>query len=383
MIYTLRDLFRDHFPSYARVHRLPGRAHRAAWSIRHCRSAELGGHVQRCACGAVERVWYNSCRHRLCAQCAGLARERWLAAERARLLATGHHHVVFTLPHDLNALWQYNREGLTNLLFTSAAATLKELLADPRYLGAEGGLLLGLHTWNRSLGLHPHIHALVTDGGFRDGQWRTPRRSHFLPARVVMALFRGKFLAALRTALASGALKLPPEVTPAHLASLCNRLGRAKWHVYLAQRYAHGEGVATYLARYLRGGPLKNGQLRPTPDGRLRLQPRRDDTSAERPTPLTLSPAALLTRYLAHVPIPGQHLVRHYGLYAPSRGDAREAARAVLPSVPGARPTASAPPAVGWAAFLERFAQPVAAVRCRDCQGPIVAVARLPRAPPF
>lgn len=381
MNYTLRDLFRDHFPAYARGHRLPGRVHRAAWSIRHCRSAELGGHVQRCPCGAVERVWYNSCRHRLCAQCAGLARERWLAAERARLLATGHHHVVFTLPHDLNEMWQYNREVLTGLLFTSAAATLKELLADPQYLGAEAGLLLGLHTWNRRLGLHPHIHALVTDGGFRDGQWRMPRRSHFLPARVVMALFRGKFLAALRTALAGGALKLPPEVTPARLASLSNRLGRAKWHVYLAQRYAHGEGVATYLARYLRGGPLKNGQLRPTRDGQLCLQPRRDDTTAERPTPLTLSPAALLTRYLAHVPIPGQHLVRHYGLYASSRSAAREAARAVLSPVPEGRP-APPPSPVGWAAFLERFARPVVAARCCHCQGPIVAVARLSRAPP-
>lgn len=341
MRYTLRDLFRDHFPAYAQTHRLPGRVHRAAWLIGHCRSAQLGGHVQRCPCGAVERVWYNSCRHRLCAQCAGLARERWLAAERARLLATGHHHLVFTLPHDFNDLWQYNRELLTGLLFASAAATLKELLADPKYLGAEPGLLLGLHTWNRRLGLHPHIHALVTDGGFRDGQWHTPRRSHFLPAHVVMALFRGKFLAALRAALAAGRLQLPAEATPARLRSLCNRLGRAKWHVFLAQRYAHGEGVAAYLARYLRGGPLKNGQLRPTRDGQLCLQPRRDDATAERPTPLTLSPAALLTRYLAHVPIPGQHLVRHYGLYAPSRGAAREAARAGLPPVPGTRPVSA------------------------------------------
>jgi hypothetical protein len=40
-----------------------------------------------------------------------------------------------------------------------------------------------------------------------------------------------------------------------------NRLGRTKWHVQILTRYAHGRGVATYLARYLRGGPLKPGRI--------------------------------------------------------------------------------------------------------------------------
>lgn len=380
MVYTLRDLFREHFPAYAREHRLPGRVHRAAWLIGRCRTAQLGGHVQRCPCGAVERIWYNSCRHRLCAQCAGIARERWLDAERGRLLATAHHHVVFTLPHDLNVLWQYNREALAGLLFASAAETLRELLADPRYLGAEPGLLLGLHTWTRSLELHPHIHALVTDGGWRAGGWHTPRRSHFLPARVVMALFRGKFLAGLRAALGAGGLRLPDGASPEQLRTLCNRLGRAKWHVYLAERYDHGEGVAAYLARYLRGGPLKNGQLTPTRDGHLSLRLRRDPDTAGPPARLTLRPAALLTRYLAHVPVPGQHLVRRYGLYASSRGAAREAARALLPPVAGSRRARSAP--LGWAEFVGRFPQPVIATHCAHCRGAIASVARLPRAPP-
>jgi hypothetical protein len=69
-----------------------------------CRTAALGGYIQACPDGHVSRVWYNSCRHRSCPQCASLQTERWLALQRARLLACDHYHGIFTLPHDLNPL---------------------------------------------------------------------------------------------------------------------------------------------------------------------------------------------------------------------------------------------------------------------------------------
>ena len=78
-----------------------------------------------------------------------------------------------------------------------------------RYLGAQPGMLLALHTWTRTLDLHPHIHVLVSDGGLSEGVWVRPRRSHFLPARVLMMLFRGKFLAGLRSVHERGELRRP------------------------------------------------------------------------------------------------------------------------------------------------------------------------------
>ena len=110
------------------------------------------------------------------------------------------------------------------------------------------GFILALHTWGRSLQLHPHIHCLITDGGMQNGAWHRPRGSCFLPARVVMALFRGKLLAALRSALADGTLRLPPDLSAEGCRSLLNQLGRVKWNVHLQQRYEHGQGVLTYLA---------------------------------------------------------------------------------------------------------------------------------------
>jgi len=101
---TLQTIFQDAFPAYEVLHPLPAHVRKAARAIRQCRTAALGGHVQACPDGHVSRIWYNSCRHRSCPQCASLQTERWLALQRARLLACDHSHVIFTLPHDLNPL---------------------------------------------------------------------------------------------------------------------------------------------------------------------------------------------------------------------------------------------------------------------------------------
>jgi hypothetical protein len=114
---TLRGIFQEHFEAYARRHRLPAYVHRAAYWISRCRTAALGGHVRRCPQGHVERAFYNSCHPRVCPQCQGLATERWLERQKARLLGCAHHHLIFTIPHELNALWCWNRAPMAKLLF--------------------------------------------------------------------------------------------------------------------------------------------------------------------------------------------------------------------------------------------------------------------------
>lgn len=223
---------------------------KAVWALLACRTAVLGGHVQRCPDGHFERVWYNSCRHRLCPQCAWLQVERWLARQQVRLLACDHYHVIFTMPDELRGLWLVNGRPMTNLLFATVHETLAQLLGDEKYLGACPGLLAALHTWSQTLVLHPHLHCLVTGGGLTDaGQWRPVRNGFLLPVRVVMALFRGKLLAALRQGLAQGQLRLPEGRSPQQMANLLNQLGRTKWNVHIRERYPHGTGVLIYLAR--------------------------------------------------------------------------------------------------------------------------------------
>ena len=162
---SIGSIFRRHFSDYAQRHRQPLYVHRAAYWLSHCRTRDLGGHINRCPEGHVEHASYNSCHQRYCPQCQGLATERWLQSQKSRLLACAHHHLIFTIPHELNPLWTFNRAAMARLLFAAVRDTLTELLEDTKYLGARPAFLLALHTWGRSLVLHPHVHALVADGG--------------------------------------------------------------------------------------------------------------------------------------------------------------------------------------------------------------------------
>jgi hypothetical protein len=138
---TLQDIFCASYPEYECTHALPAHVRRAARAIMQCRTAALGGHVQACPDGHMARIWYNSCRHRSGPQCAYLQTERWLALQHARLLACDHYHVIFTLPHDLNPLWLANVPVMTTLLFQAVRNTLCTLLAAPKYLGAQPGII--------------------------------------------------------------------------------------------------------------------------------------------------------------------------------------------------------------------------------------------------
>lgn len=379
---TIQQLLNEHLEGLLRSRTLSAPQYRAARALSVCRTAKLGGHVQRCPNGHIERVWYNSCRHRACPQCNGLAKEQWLERTRARLIDCAHWHVVFTIPHELNVLWMLNTDAMMRALFAAARDTLLELLNDPRHLGAQPGILLALHTWGRSLNLHPHIHALVSDGGLRDGLWISPRRSHFLPATVVMRLFRGKLLDALRTAHRAGALRLPDDMSAERLVSLLNRLGRkVKWNVRVCARYEHGRGVSIYLARYVKGGPFNNTQIARASQTEVmfRYSAHGQADQPRRSAALVLSPERFLARVLAHAPEPSRHTVRYYGLYAHACAEQRNTARMLHGQLP-----AAAPAPIPWQRYLARFPRAVTSTHCPQCHAPLVrgALVVASRAPP-
>jgi hypothetical protein len=354
---VLQQLLDAHYPAFEQTHPLPDHVREAVHCLRCCRTAALGGHVQACPDGHIERVWYNSCRHRFCPQCAQLQIAQWLERQKARLLSCDHYHVIFTLPSELHPLWLANVRELATVLFHAAWDTLSELLGDPKYLGATPGMIAALHTWGQTLVLHPHLHCLVTGGGLAGDTWHAIRNGYLLPARVVMPVFRGKLLQAVRTALDAGQLTLPAGMPLPHLQMLLNRLGRQPWHVQIMARYAHGRGVATYLARYLRGGPLKPARVVAWDDQRVTFRyADNQDPDAQgrgRRKLLTLSVEDFLQRWLLHVPPPGLQVVRAYGLYAPTKRAALAQGRPLL-----GQASLETPPALDWQSYCaQRGAQ--------------------------
>jgi hypothetical protein len=372
---TVQSILQQGYHVYERHHPLPGYVRRAMQAIL-CLTALLGGHVQACPEGHLERIWYNSCRHRMCPQCAWLQVTRWLLHQKARLLACEHYHVIFTIPRELHGLWLANVAVMTNRLFASVRDTVLELLSDAQYLGATPGILATLHTWSQTLILHPHSHALVTGGGLTNtGRWVPVRNGFLLPSRVVMALFRGKLLAAIRRAFSQGQLHLPEGMRPQPCANLLNKLGRQRWNVYIRERYPYGQGVLTYLARYLRGGPFANQRLVSCGAGEVTFRYRVNGEGADSPRSglMTLPVAEFIRRYLRHVPTPGSRVVRAYGLYAPTKG----AALAVCREQVGQGPV-SKPVALDWqtACSQQGTAHPE---RCPVCGQRLVCLGLIPR----
>jgi len=341
MGWTIQEILRSGLADLLEERHLVDYVRRAARALLRCRTAALGGHTKKCPDGHVQGVWYNSCRHRVCPQCSWGKVETWLAAKRDLLLPTDHYHVIFTLPWQFRLFWQWNPRTIGDLLFRVSAETLRVLLGEERRLGeAKPAWIAALHTWGRTLVAHPHVHCLVAGGGLeRAGPWRSVRNGYLLPYRQVRHVFRQRFADALETLLRAGELELPEDLSQQEALRIVARARRRKWNVRLEAPYRHGEGVAVYLARYLKGGPIKNHRLVDF-DGRevaFRYGDFRQAEAGGRPRPkvLRLAVGEFLSRLLLHVPPPGMKTVRSYGLYAPKSRAELERARAEIEPSPG------------------------------------------------
>jgi len=370
---SLQDVFISGFDAYARTRTLHPREARAAWCIRNCFGPAMGSHTLVCPTGHFSLEQFHACRHRSCPRCAARSRVQWIDAELSRLLPCPHFHLVFTLPHELLPLWEFNRECFIRLLFDSVRACLLELLADPRHLGATPGLLMSLHTWGRNLSHHPHVHALVSAGGITPEQrWKPTRCGFLLPLKPLQALFSGKLLAGLRALLDDQHLRLPPQLPAAHCSDLISRLYRKHWNIQINPAYESGRSVTLYLARYARGGPLPASRPLFLRDSSVGFD-FTDHHDGQRKR-LRLTQHEFISRILWHAPPKGVHTVRHAGLYAAAaRNDHRLACIAL------GYPT---PPVSALAALTPSNPSPTAAPPCPVCHAPLqLAFSRRPDPP--
>ncbi len=301
---------------------------RALHDVAVCRTAALGGHVRRCLGCGYEAIAYNSCRNRHCPKCQGSRTAAWLQREQSWLLPVPYYHVVFTLPAAVATLvWQNRRVGYT-LLFRAVHETLREVAAQPKYLGAQVGLLAVLHTWGQDLHYHPHLHVVATGGGLAcdsvgklavPSRWQACRPGFFLPVRVLSRVYRGKYLAGLRQAYLAGQLTFHGELAglaePAAWAAWLREQYAPEWVVYAKEPFAGPEVVLKYLARYTHRVALSNRRLLRLEEGTVEFTAK-DYAVGGRPRLVRLSADEFLRRWVQHVLPSGFVKIRHYGLLA-------------------------------------------------------------------
>jgi len=323
-------------------------------AITRCRTAALGGHIDNCPRCGHQAISYNSCRNRHCPKCQAQARQRWLAAREREVLGVPYFHIVFTLPHELNALCQQNPTLLYKLLFQTSAATLLEVAADPKHLGAEIGFLSILRTWGQNLQTHPHVHCAIPAGGFSPDhtRWVHPRYAFFLPVKVLSRVFRGKFVAGLRRLYRQkklhfhGAMKKPEA--PKQFAAFLPLLFRQDWVVYAKPAFGGPTQVLRYLGRYTHRVAISNHRLLAF-DGEHITFRWKDYAHGSKQRTMTLKATEFLRRFVHHILPRGFIRIRQYGFLAHRcRADRLTLARQLLAATPMPRescPGISDPPA--------------------------------------
>ena len=285
-----------------------------------CRTSQLGGHVEACDSCDYRRIAYNSCRNRHCPKCQGSRQAKWLEDRAKDLLPVEYFHVVFTMPEELARIALQNKRVVYGILFSASAATLRTIAADKRHLGAEIGFVSVLHTWSQDLRHHPHVHCVVPGGGLSaDGSWVACRRGFFLPVRVLGAMFRGKFVAQLRSAFERGELRFQGALQ--HLRDLTaftaclDRAMAQQWVVYSKPPFGGPAQVLKYLARYTHRVAIGNRRILDVSAVGVTFR-WRDRAQSNRSRTMTLPGVEFLRRFLRHVLPRSFTRLRHYGLLA-------------------------------------------------------------------
>jgi ssDNA-binding Zn-finger/Zn-ribbon topoisomerase 1 len=341
----LADIFRRYGPDY--IDRFGSRMlpshRRALHDIGACRTEQMGGHLYGCENPDCEHIVYayHSCGNRSCPKCGQDKTQRWIEKQHNRLLPTHYFLVTFTLPSELRPIARSNQKVIYNLLFKSSAAALQKLAKDPRFVGGDIGMMGGLHTWQRDMRYHPHVHFIVPGGGL------SPDRSQWLPSNT-----DSKFRDALKkTDLFDS---VPADVWQKDWVVHCKPVG-------------DGNRALKYLAPYIYRVAITNNRIDKLEDGQVSFRFKNSDTDQWQT--VTLPAFDFIHRFLQHVLPKGFVKIRYYGFLSPIKKNLLAVAKYLL----GDRRRSDVTPAVA-----EQYICPQCGAKLRR----VKSLPKLTRAPP-
>jgi hypothetical protein len=291
-------------------------------AIEICRTAELGGHLERCDHCGYERNAYNSCRNRHCPKCQALAKAEWLEKRRAELLPIGYFHNVFTIPHELNQITLCNKAVVYDILFNSVSQTIQEFAADPKHgLGGKIGFTAILHTWDQKLFSHIHLHCVIPAGvlSFDGKTWISSRKNFLFSVKALSRLFRGKFISYLKKAFTEGKLIFHGQSShlaiEEHFMKSISRLWKKDWVVYSKAPFNGPRKVLDYLGRYTHRVAIANHRIIKIQDGFVTFH-YRNRTDGDKSKLMKISAEEFIRRFLLHVIPDSYKRIRHFGFLA-------------------------------------------------------------------
>jgi len=316
------DIFRIYGYDYLKNNTLPYAHKKVMHHIAVCRTAKLGGHVEQCDSCGYQRNAYNSCRDRHCPKCQSLVKEKWLNDRKAELLPCGYFHLVFTLPHELNAIILCNKTVTLAILFAAVSGTLQTFAKDPQWrLEGQLGIISVLHTWSQTLMDHFHLHCLVPAGAlsFDKTRWVPARESFLFRVESLAKEFRKRYLQKLEKAFADGKLIFPgnTQIYNCHrrFKKLIQSLFQITWIVYAKRPFAGPQQVLEYLGRYTHRVAISNNRIVSITNDKVTFT-YKDRKNNDELTNMTLGAGEFVRRFLLHVLPNGFMKIRYFGFLA-------------------------------------------------------------------
>ena len=315
--YEIGDIIREHKQEVIESGHLNAHKKKVFTNLANCRTTVLGYHKDKCdneACGH-EHYSYNSCRDRHCPKCNGMKKEKWLIDRESDLLPIKYFHVVFTVPDQLNHLFISHQKQMYNILLGAAWDTIKQFASDPKYLGAQTGMIALLHTWGQNLALHPHIHCIVPGGGLTpQGKWKhTKSQGKYLyPAKALSSVFRGKFCDYLIDLHNNGELELDVPFDPTR--KYLHPFYKNDWVVYAKLPMHNSNQVLEYIARYSHRVAISNHRIKKVDEHEVYfswLNYKNSQVGV-----MHLSFYEFLRRFALHILPSGFMKIRHYGIFS-------------------------------------------------------------------
>jgi len=317
----LADIFRRHIGDYRRQYHMSKEHYEVVYDILSCRTAYLGGHLEKCDHCGLERPAYNSCRNRHCPKCQSLTKERWLQARKAELLPVIYFHSVFTLPHELNAVILCNKKLMLTILFKATSKTLQAFGKNPANgLGGKIGFITFLHTWDQKLLDHFHLHCLIPGGALAEDKsaWIKCPNDYLFSQSALSLVFRGKFMDYFNQAYQKGELIFVGTSekfgTKSGFNQLKAELWAKNWVVDIADPIDRPENVLEYVGRYTHRVAISNDRLICLKDGKVTFAYKNRET--KKMQTITLEAVEFIRRFLLHVLPKGFMRIRHYGFLA-------------------------------------------------------------------
>lgn len=313
----ISQIWQYSYEDFSSLHHQSRVQEKTSHAILNCKTGTLGYNISHCRdCGHLE-IHHNSCRNRNCPNCQAVLKEIWVDKRKAEVIDSPYFHVVFTLPHELNALIYCNQKLLYHLLHRCSAETLLELSRDRKYLGATPGIIQVLHTWNQELDYHVHMHCIVSGGGLStDRKIRKSKGTFFIPVKVLRDKFKGKYLALLEIYYQKGQLSFSSSCKKLqnsyYWKEWKNSLYAKDWCPYIKETFNGFGNAIEYLGRYTHKIAISNSRI-------LSVTQSETSFSARGLKPwdpkreITLANTEFIRRFLMHVLPSGFQKIRYYG----------------------------------------------------------------------